>query len=201
MKRPIRKSVSPVSLSLMGVPKGYREFTIDDFKADNENLKVVKDFVEKFLDNIDTNLENGKGIFFAGSNGVGKSMLSCIILREAYRRRYTCRRTTFLEYMNAYTESWYEKNHDERDLLVRDLLDTYKGVELLILEELGKEFDSSTSKKILEDLLRYRDEHNYSTIICTNLSPVDFKEFYGASISSLINGSMTLVKIVSEDKR
>ena len=107
---------------------------------------------------------------------------------------------TFSSYISAYTESW-GATKTERDVVEQDLLDKYKGVEFLVLEEIGKEIDSKIAKPILEDLLRYREEHGLVTIICTNLTPSTIKELYGASICSLINGNMTVIVIDSEDKR
>ena len=199
--RPLREKVNNKSLIMMGVPKQFCDKTLKDFKTYSDNgLKKVKKFVSEYIDNIDDNLESGHGIYFCGSNGVGKSFLSCIILKEAYRHRYSCRRVTFSSYINAYTESWGASKND-RDVLEQDLLDKYKGVEFLVLEEIGKEIDSKIAKPILEDLLRYREEHGLVTIICTNLSPTVLKDTYGASVCSLINGNMTVIVINSEDRR
>ena len=199
--RPLRSEVSEQSLILMGVPKKYTSKTIRDFKDyGSDDLRRVKQFVSKYIDDIDENIEDNKGIFFFGSNGVGKSFLSCIILKEAYRHRYSCRRVTFSQYISAYTESW-GANKTDKEVLEQDLLDKYKGVEFLVLEEIGKEIDSKIAKPILEDLLRYREEHGLVTIICTNLTPTTLKELYGASVCSLINGNMTVIIIDSEDKR
>lgn len=184
---------------LMGVPKRFCKTTINDFKV-YRGLSDVKSFVVDYLNHIDENLDEGKGIFFCGSNGVGKTMLSCIILKEAYRKRYTCRRVTFSQYLNSYTESW-GASKDERSIFESDFIAQYKGVDFLVLEEVGKEIDSKIAKPILEDLLRYREEHGYATIICSNLDLPDFKECYGNSICSLINGSQTIVKIVAKDRR
>ena len=152
------------------------------------------------MENIEDNIRDNNGICFIGSNGVGKSFLSCIILKEMYLHRYSCRRVTFSAYISAYTESW-GANKSERDVIEQDLLDKYKGVEFLVLEEIGKEIDSKIAKPILEDLLRYREEHGLVTIICTNLTPSTIKDIYGASICSLINGNMTVIVIDSDDKR
>lgn len=199
--RPVRSSVSEKSLIMMGVPKQFCDKTLKDFKTYSDNgLKKVKKFVSEYIDNIYDNLESGHGIYFCGSNGVGKSFLSCIILKEAYRHRYSCRRVTFSAYISAYTESW-GANKNDREVSEQDLLDKYKGVEFLVLEEIGKEIDSKIAKPILEDLLRYREEHGLVTIICTNLSPTALKDTYGASVCSLINGNMTVIVINSEDRR
>lgn len=199
--RPLREKVNNKSLIMMGVPKQFCDKTLKDFKTYSDNgLKKVKKFVSEYIDNIYDNLEAGHGIYFCGSNGVGKSFLSCIILKEAYRHRYSCRRVTFSAYIGAYTESW-GANKNDREVSEQDLLDKYKGVEFLVLEEIGKEIDSKIAKPILEDLLRYREEHGLVTIICTNLSPTALKDTYGASVCSLINGNMTVIVINSEDRR
>lgn len=199
--RPLRSSVNRDSLIMMGVPKKFCNKTIADFDTfGKKSLRQIKEFVKDYLDNLEDNIEENNGICFIGSNGVGKSFLSCIILKEVYRHRYSCRRVTFSAYISAYTESW-GANKSERDLVEQDLLDKYKGVEFLVLEEIGKEIDSKIAKPILEDLLRYREEHGLVTIICSNLTPNTIRELYGASVCSLINGNMTIIAIDSEDKR
>lgn len=199
--RPLREEVSRDSLIMMGVPKKFCNKTIKDFDTfGKKSLKQIKDFVSNYLADLETNIDENNGICFIGSNGVGKSFLSCIILKEMYRHRYSCRRVTFSAYISAYTESW-GATKGERDVIEQDLLDKYKGVEFLVLEEIGKEIDSKIAKPILEDLLRYREEHGLVTIICTNLTPSTIKELYGASVCSLINGNMTVIVIDSEDKR
>lgn len=199
--RPIRDSVSDGSLIMMGVPKRFTKKTLKDFNDyGKKSLKSVKSFVAEYISHIDENIEDNKGILFVGSNGVGKSLLSCIILKEAYRHRYSCRRVTFSAYISAYTESW-GAGKGERDVIEQDLLDKYKGVEFLVLEEIGKEIDSKIAKPILEDLLRYREEHGLVTVVCSNLNTDTIKDIYGNSVLSLLRGSMTRIIIDSEDKR
>lgn len=200
--RPLRETVSEQSLILMGVPKRFTNKTMRDFNDyGSKELREIKDFCGDYIKNITENFEESKGIFFYGSNGVGKSMLSCIILKEAYRHRYGCRRVTFSSYISHYTEAWSVKDKDEKDVLENDFYENYKGVEFLVLEEIGKEIDTKVSAPILEDLLRYREEHGLVTIICSNIPPKSVEEKYGASVMSLIKGSATPIKIVSSDKR
>lgn len=199
MKRPLRETVSESSLMMMGVPKKFCDKTLDDFK-EYKGVVEAKRFVKNYIDNLEENLDRGRGIFFCGSNGVGKSFLSCLILKEAYRHRYSCRRVTFSVYVKAYTESW-GANKSERDVLEQDLLDKYKGVEFLVLEEVGKEIDSKVVKPILEDLLRYREEQGLATVICCNIELHVFREYYGNSIASLVKGNQTTIKITADDRR
>ena len=199
--RPLRKEVSSKSLIMMGVPRRFCDKTIKDYNTySKQSLVSIKRFVKDYIINLENNMKECRGICFIGSNGVGKSFLSCIILKEVYKHRYSCRRITFSSYITAYTESW-GASKSEKDVIESELFEKYKGVEFLVLEEIGKEIDSKIAKPILEDLLRYREENGLVTIICTNLTPSTLKEIYGASICSLINGNMTVIVIDSEDKR
>lgn len=199
--RPVRSSVSSSSLSIMGVPKHFIDKTVDDFKDyGSEELAEVREFVRGYISDVNQRMEDNSGIFFYGSNGVGKSMLSSIILKEFYRHRFSCRRVTFAQYISEYTKMW-DYHGDEKESLETDFYSRYKAVEFLVLEEIGKEIDSKIAKPILEDLLRYREEHGLVTVICSNITMSVMEENYGASVASLCKGHMTPVKIVGRDMR
>lgn len=194
--------VSEDSLKLIGIPKSFRGNTLKDFDVKGKSeLKKVKGLVQAYIEDLDNNFENNKGLFLYGSNGVGKTMLSSIILKEAYRHRYTSRRSTFVEYVDKYTKVWNAKSAEEKATLEDELYTYYKAVEFLVLEEVGKEIDSKVSAPILEDLLRYREDNGLVTIVCTNLNIPLMTERYGESCISLLKGNTTPVMIECEDKR
>lgn len=193
--RPLRKKVSETSLVLLGIPKKFCSKTIDDFNTyDLDSLIKVKQYIVSYINNIEFNIKENRGICFIGSNGVGKTMLSCIILKEVYKHRYSCYRITYAKYINSYTENWKESIEISE-------YEYYLNAEFLVLEEIGKEIESKLSKPILEELLRYREEKGLVTIICTNLVSSKIKELYGESVCSLINGNMDIIKITGRDRR
>lgn len=199
--RPERSHVSPDSLGLIGIPKKFRGVTVEDFQTyGSDNLESVKTFVRAYISTLHDVFESGQGILFLGENGVGKTMLACAIAREAYRLRYSVRRVTFVEYIANYARGW-GATKAEREESEDDLNSRYKGVEFLVLEEVGKEIESKIAVPVLEDLLRYREEKGYVTIICTNMTRENFLEKYGKSCVSLVNGTMTPIKINSADRR
>lgn len=202
MNRPIRTSLNPKNLLLMGVPRKYALTTMNDFLTyDEDDLMEVKYFIKNYLDTLPRRFFNNEGLYLYGSNGVGKTFIACMIVKEAYRRRYTARRVTFVEYVNAYTRMWGARTPDEKEYLEQEFYNNYKAVEFLVLEEIGKEVDSKVSAPILEDCLRYREDHGLVTIICTNLVLKEMVERYGKSIFSLMKGNMTPVLIEGKDKR
>ena len=201
--RPPRKYISPKSLSLIGIPKKFHETTIEDFKTyDSAELEEVQDCVARYISRMKyLRPEEMGGLCFFGSNGVGKTMLACIIAKEAYRCRLSTRRVTFVDYMSRYTLMWGARSIEEKESAEDDLYNNYKAVEFLVLEEVGKEVDSKASAPILEDLLRYREDNGLVTVLCTNLSPRDLENRYGVSVSSLLKGNMTPIRIEGIDKR
>lgn len=201
MGRPLRKTLNSKSLSLIGIPKKFHNITIEDFEAPDEELLTVKDFVRDYISDIPLRFNQNSGLLFFGSNGVGKTMLASIIAKECYRNRYSVRRVTFMEYISQYTRAWGAKTPEEKETQESLFYDNFKGVEFLVLEEVGKEIESNINVSILEDCLRYREDKGLVTIICTNLSGKNLFERYGASIESLIKGNFTPIKVVGKDRR
>lgn len=201
--RPERKYLSPKSLSLIGIPKKFHEARIEDFNTyDNSDLEEVQDCIARYISYMNwQTLDKLGGLFLFGSNGVGKTLIACIVAKEAYKHRYSTRRVTFVDYMSKYTLVWSARSVEEKESAEDDLFNNYKAVEFLVLEEVGKEVDSKASAPILEDLLRYREDNGLVTVICTNLSPKDVENRYGVSVSSLLKGNMTPIRIEGIDKR
>jgi DNA replication protein DnaC len=187
------------SLGIVGIPKEFYNTHLDDFDTSGGMEKVVS-FVADYLKNFDDNFRKGIGIFFYGSNGVGKTMLSSIILRYLYEYRVGCKRVTLAEYLRAYTSLW-EKHGEEREYAEQDFHTRYKNAEVLVIDEVGKEFETRVCSVAFEELIRYRDENGLVTIMCSNLEPKVFQEKYGNSLYSLIRGKLIPVRMEGSDKR
>lgn len=194
--RPIRTTLSNKNLINMGVPKALLDLSLEDLDL---NEKIL-DYVQGYMDNIDNSFKYNKGLFLYGSNGTGKTSIASIIIKEAYRHRYTAKRMTWVDYMILYTRAW-GCNNFELKMHTEDVIKDIKDREFLVLEEIGKEQDNKLAMTLLEDLLRHREDKGFPTIICTNLAPKSVVERYGASIESLIKGNMTPIKLVGKDNR
>lgn len=194
--RPIRTTLSNKNLINMGVPKALLDLSLEDLDL---NEKIL-DYVQGYIDNIDNSFKYNKGLFLYGSNGTGKTSIASIIIKEAYRHRYTAKRMTWVDYMSLYTRAW-GCNNFELKMHTEDVIKDIKDREFLVLEEIGKEQDNKLAMTLLEDLLRHREDKGFPTIICTNLAPKSVVERYGASIESLIKGNMTPIKLVGKDNR
>lgn len=198
----MRVKLSDKALDVVGVPVHMRSKTISDFNTyGKQSLSDVRDYIAEYISDIDSRYAENKGLFLYGSNGVGKTFLASIVAMEAYRWRYSTKRVSFADYVQKYTRVWDAVNIEQREELESELYTEYKAVEFLILEEIGKEIDSKIAAPVLEDLLRYREDHHLPTVICTNLDIDMVEERYGYSITSLIKGNMTPILIEGADKR
>ena len=195
-----RPKLNLKNLIKVGIPKHLASLTVDDLEdfGSDERATLI-DYVKEYVGNIDSNYDDNVGLLLMGSNGVGKTLIASLILKEAYRERYVCKRITFSEFINKYTRLW-DKSIPEEE---REEFYYYiKGADFLVLEEIGKEFSKpELAVTILEELLRYREERGIPTIICTNLNSDSLLSKYGMSVFSLLKGNFKPLVIVGKDLR
>jgi DNA replication protein DnaC len=187
-----RSELSRANLSLMGIPRLYFDAEIEDYVGDDD----IRDMVSRYIKHIHDMFDDCVNLTFYGSNGNGKTYLTSIILKNAYRYRYSAQRITIASVISL-TFKGDSKTDSEYDLLKR-----VWDVEFLVLDELGKESMSKRGNEIsvIDDLMKYREEKGLPTIICTNLSLEDIKRNYGATLYSMIKQSVCL-EMNGEDKR
>ena len=202
LRRPERATLSALNLTRRGVPKQHHFLELSDLHDfGNEGRRQVIEYVQNYCTNLDEAFYYNKGIMLYGSNGVGKTTIASLIVKTAYKKRYTSMRCTYVDYMREYTRIWDIKDINAKEEAQDLFYHNYKGVEFLVLEEVGKEVDSKLSPVILEDLLRFREDQGLPTIICSNLLPSEIMNKYGASVGSLLKGNFTPLELVGVDKR
>ena len=194
-KRPVRTTLSAKNLMYRGVPREYIHADLDEYPIE-EN---IRELFARYMDYLDEMFDDKINLILYGSNGSGKTYLSSLIVKEAYRRRYTSFRVT----LKSFIDMHFKRDKDE---LIAEKLDEIINAEFLVIDEVGKEtFDKSQLNiTVLEELLRERDTQGKPTIICTNL-PLEGRgglyEQYGKSIQSLIDGNFVKIKFEGEDNR
>jgi DNA replication protein DnaC len=134
-----------------------------------------------------------------GSNGSGKTFLSSLIVKEAYRLRYTSAIATLAHLMDLTFKS-VKTQGDLSELVM------YERADYLVIDEVGKENFTKTGSNVnlLEEILRRAVTNGQVVILCTNL-PLEgdkglYKQ-YGTSIKSLISGSFVKLEFDSDDYR
>jgi len=160
----------------VGVP--YQRLSWTDWEGDPEVCQAVQTYV-----NTPGYIKRGKGLFFWGEFGRGKTMLGMLVIKELVKRGMSCYATTYPDTVKAFTAGWddvEDKRWFERK---------FKTSDVLLLDDLGKEHwgKSSLPQTTFDNLIRARVQAGRPTLITTNMEPSTIRAAYGPSAMSLIN--------------
>lgn len=180
-----RTFLSREALSLMGIPVMYQGLTWDNYVFPTSALEKL---LKGYTDNCHSMYEDNVNLLLYGSNGVGKTYISSIILQYCYSYYFSTRMVTFKELIN---KTFRGENTED-----------YRNAHFLVIDELGAEISlkSDAEKSLLEDLLKYRFSKGYPTILCSNLDLEALKNRYGNTFFSMLS-EFVKVKIVGQDGR
>ena len=146
--------------------------------AMTKNLRAAKDFVRNF----GTKMQN---MLLSGPTGTGKTFLcNCIagaLMKEGWA----------VLYMSAgeYFRMMADMTFGRIEQTVEDLMDS---TDLLILDDLGTEIETTVNLSFLEETIDRRFRKKQSTLISTNLTWEELKERYVERIASRLQCYQTL---------
>ena len=138
-------------------------------------------------------------LLLSGTNGSGKSYAAEAIynMNTPYRLpQYDSDRAIFITQAALNTEC--NSNLEERMLI----LDKYKNVKLLVLDDLGTRKPTEAFSDFLYDIIdfRWRNRDELATIITTNLNSKEVRTMFGDAILSRIASNM-IKRWEHEDRR
>lgn len=176
-----------------GLPRTYWNQDIDNFKGDTSAKKQVIDY----MSNLTTNTTKGIGLYLYGSPGVGKTLLASYILQHAIRYSVKVKFYYFTSILNMFTEAWHD------DEARREVEESILNCDLLILDDLGREFKSNKKlhEAVLDTVLRTRANQLKPIIVTSNYDILDVKEAYGHGIVDLFKESLVTIKVTGESYR
>jgi len=140
-----------------------------------------KNAITAYIENIDTEFNNGLTLCLSGERGRGKTMAACSILKGALLKNYTAFYTTMVE---AVTKLMAPESYKFRSAI--------KNIDFLVIDEVDQRFFPSKGSMELygnhfENMLRSRTQNKMPTIICTNSQDISqiFDGEFQKSFSSL----------------
>ena len=170
--------------------------TIQDESTGRTERQLAREAYDKsvhFAENIGRPDNN---LFIYGNTGVGKTFLTHCIAREVIENSHSALYFSARDFFDILADAAFER--DGRDgSYERMILD----VDFLTIDDLGTEVTSSFVSSQLFFVLNERIRRNRSTIISTNLSPMDLSGLYSERIFSRIISHYTIVKIAGNDIR
>lgn len=150
-------------LKKSGIWALYREKSFDGYRVTPENRRAcaaVRAYVRKF----DELRQNGKGLYLAGSCGVGKTHLAAAAALELIGREHSVICMVGIDLLARIKQAY----DDQSNLSEYDTLKDYLDVGLLIIDDLGKEHVTSWSLSMLYTIINMRAGNLLPMFITTN---------------------------------
>ena len=135
--------------------------------------------------------KNGDRAFFAGRHGIGKSMVSCCILKRAVEKNYSALYVNLTSIIHIMLTA----SNDIKFRASEELL----NVDFLVIDEFDARFMGSENAadlfgRILEPIMRTRIQNRMPLFFCTN--SVKVEESFSGPLRASIESLMKVVKLV-----
>jgi DNA replication protein DnaC len=180
-QRLARKRASAVAGRL---PKRFREVSFDRepvVSIERANPIVVRD-VRSYVRNLSGNLGEGRGLWFVGDVGTGKTTLAMLISKAAMEADHTVAIYS-LPRLLAMLRDTYD---DDSVYSLSELIDRLCSVDLLHIDDVGAEQTSAWVLEQLYTIVNTRYEDGRAVILTTNLDGPELERQIGERTVSRI---------------
>lgn len=203
-QRKLRERVERL-LGKSGIKKRFQQRTFENFRRDTKGREANFRVAKSYADNWPMHFANGDGLYIEGTNGTGKTHLAAAIALQLIRSGIPviCKTSSDL-LMDI------KRTFDTDGTSEAQVLDVYKSVDLLIVDDLGKEQCSDWSMSTLYSIFNDRYEDMKPTIITTNygaddlvraLTPKGYDDSKIVAIISRLRETSTVMTMVWDDIR
>ena len=165
--RPARLARRRASAIAGRIPKAFREVSFDRepvLSIERANPHVVR-AVRSFARAIEENLAAGRGIWFAGEVGTGKTTLAMLVSKHAMEAD----RTVAIYSLPRLLAMLRETFRDDSPYSLSDLVERLCSVDLLHIDDVGAEQSSPWVLEQLYTVVNTRYEDRRSVVLTTNL--------------------------------
>ncbi|MGH2911629.1 MAG: ATP-binding protein [Solirubrobacteraceae bacterium] len=161
------------------IPKRYRGASFDRPPVLGLPDAVVSE-VRSYVRNLDTRLEEGRGMWLVGDVGTGKTTLAMIVSAAALDAGHTVAIYSLPRLLNLIRDEIGTENS------LLDLLDRLSEVDLLHIDDLGAQHTTPWRLEQLYSIVDARYQAGRPIIATTNLMPSDLAEQMGRQIHTTV---------------
>jgi DNA replication protein DnaC len=184
------------------IPPRYRSVSFDsppvsDMARDLQT-KIAVNEVRGFVDDLDTRLAEGRGLWMFGDTGTGKTTLAMLISKAALEAGRTVAIYS-LPKLLARIRRTYDSEPGGDSYL--GFFEQLTSVDLLHIDDLGAEKRSDWVLEQLYALVNERYEEQRSVVITTNLPHPELEEQIGSRTVSRLTQMCDEVEVLGKDRR
>ncbi len=159
-----------------------------------KNMERILRFAKNYVASFDPS--DADSLLFIGQTGLGKTFLSSCIAKEIMDKGYSVIYDTA---QNVFDN--FEKRKFGREDTCSVDPDKYLQCDLLILDDLGAEYNSPLISSFLYHIINSRSNIGKPMIASTNLLPPDIERVYSSKTLSRIMGEFITLYFIGSDIR
>ena len=172
--RPARMARKRAAAVAVRLPKRFQGVSFDREPIASMNRALTRE-VETYVRNIAENLDNGRGIWFVGGVGTGKTTLAMLISKAAMEAD----RTVAIYSLPRLLALLRETYDDDAEFSLNQLIDRLCSVDLLHIDDVGAEQSSAWVLEQLYTIVNTRYEDGRAVLLTTNLDRQELEEQIG----------------------
>ncbi|HSD79740.1 MAG TPA: ATP-binding protein, partial [Solirubrobacteraceae bacterium] len=153
--------------------------------------------VQAYVRTIDEKLDEGRGIWFVGGVGTGKTTLAMLISKAAMEAD----RTVAIYSLPRLLALLRETYDDDAEFSLNELIDRLCSVDLLHIDDVGAEQSSAWVLEQLYTIVNARYEDERSIVLTTNLAQEQMAEQIGARTVSRLKEMCDVLPLWGPDAR
>lgn len=174
-----------------GVPERYLDCTVWNWQHGIQGQRRAWDWARDYCDHFELALVQGRSAMFCGTPGTGKTHLAIGVLRHIIEKGGTGLYTTVMGMLGRIKNTYHREAKETEQKVVKEL----SSVDLLVLDEVGKQLDTNYEAAQFFRLLDIRYGHQKPTLLVGNLTVEQMRAFLGeAVLDRLREGGGKLLK-------
>ena len=150
-------------LGKSGLMKRFQQRTFENFKTNTPERARCYKVAKAYADRFPYYANRGEGLYIEGTNGTGKTHLAAAIALQLINEGLPVICKTSSDMLADIKHGF-----DSGETTEYEVLKAYKEVDLLIIDDLGKEQCTEWSVSTLYSILNFRYEDMRPTIVTTN---------------------------------
>jgi DNA replication protein DnaC len=179
------------------IPRRYQGVSFDRPPVSDMNPDVVRE-VRRYVDALEERLGEGRGIWFQGDVGTGKTTLAMLVSAEALRRGYSVAIYSLPRLLGLLRDTFAE----DAEASLAELLDRLAAVDLLHIDDVGAEQSSPWVLEQLYTIVNTRYEDRRAVVLTTNLDGPELREQIGErTVSRLVEMCGEPLPLFGTDRR
>ena len=181
-----------------GLSKRMKGYSLDNFRPMvSPSASRARMRVDQYLEDWNENREAGRGLYFCGDVGSGKTHLAVAVMNELItRKRVPSLFVTVPELLDNLRGSYNDpgRNLDE-------WMDAVKNADLLVLDDLGSERVTEWVRERIFVIVNHRYREALPTIFTSNIGPEELPGKLGERTASRIISMCEGVELTGADYR